>query len=375
MKKRPRIAWVIPTLSVGGTEIQLLHLMQGLKDEFELTLVCTRGAGALIGDARRCGAYVRVVETLGGWDPTLTTKLERQFRAHTPHIVHTFLFGFDYWANIAARRAGARVIISSRRELAHWQRRRHIFIQRRGNRLVDAIIANSNAVRDSAIRRENADPARFHVIRNGIRAENFQTNLPKAACRERFRIPPRAEVVGMIANFSPVKDHKLFVDMAAIIATQRQAAHFLLVGAGPTLEPTLRYIEQRGLLGRFHRLASLGDIAPLYAAMDVAVLTSEAEGSPNVIPEAMAAARPVVAAAVGGIPELIQHENTGILVSDRTPEAFATAVISLLDDASRREQLATAAKSWVLENITVEQMVASHRKLYKGLLTAKYPQE
>ncbi len=115
-----RICYVIPSLSAGGTERQLTYLMQRLVKDHDVMLVCTRHDGALAGDARRCGAAVRVLGVRGGWDPTLRRKLRHVFRVQKPDILHTFLFGFDLWANLAAHDAGVPVIISSRRELPTW---------------------------------------------------------------------------------------------------------------------------------------------------------------------------------------------------------------------------------------------------------------
>lgn len=211
MSLRPRITWVVPTMRVGGTELQLLHLMQGLAGEFDSNLICTRSEGALIGDARRIGAHVRVMDTVSGWDPRIQRRLYRIFRVHTPQIVHSYLSGFDYWVNRAAWQNHVPVIISSRRELASWQKRRHLWMQRLGNAYTDRIVANSNAVADYAASRERIARDRFKVIHNGVKADAFVSKNTKIELCRRFKLPEQAFIVGMVANFSPVKDHRLFL--------------------------------------------------------------------------------------------------------------------------------------------------------------------
>ncbi|MBI2423829.1 MAG: glycosyltransferase [Candidatus Hydrogenedentes bacterium] len=371
MSPRPRITWIVPTMRVGGTELQLLHLMQGLSDDFDLNLICTRSEGALIGDARRIGAHVRVMDTVSGWDPRIQRRLYRILRVHTPQIVHSYLSGFDFWANRAAWQNHVPVIISSRRELASWQKRRHLWMQRLGNQYVDCIIANSNAVAAYAAGKEGFPRDRYKVIYNGVKADSFVSKNTKIELRRRFKLPEKALVVGMVANFSPVKDHRLFLDMARILLKQRSDVHFLLVGTGP-LANTIRASIDRHRQHLFITvMTSVGEVADLYSAMDVAVLTSKVEGFPNTLLEAMASHTAPVAASVGGVSEIIQDGQTGILVDSRNPEDFARAVAGLLDNPEKRIAIGQRAGAWVRETLPMEAMVRQHKELYFQLLDEK----
>ncbi len=371
MAGRPRIAWVIPTMRVGGSEIQLLHLMKGLAHDFEMTLICTRSEGALIGDARRVGVYVRVLDAPSGWDFRVQGRLQHIFQAHLPHIMHTYLSGFDLFANRAARNVGIPIIVSSRRELAVWQKRRHVFLQRRANRYADHIVANSQAVADYAAKRERNDPANYSVIRNGVDADQYVSTVPRSQIVARFKLPPKTYIVGMVANFSPVKDHRLFVDMAERILKQRKDVHFLLIGTGKLVDQMRNLIYRKRMEEHFTRIGTVGEVADLLSVVDVAVLTSKIEGFPNAVMEAMSSRTPCVAAPVGGIPELIVNDKTGVLISERTAANFADAVCALLDDPARRERIGQAAGVWVRENLPLDAMVDQYRHLYHRLVQQK----
>lgn len=371
MGGRPRIAWVIPTMRVGGSEIQLLHLMKGLINEFEMTLVCTRSEGALIGDARRAGAYVRVLDSGSGWDFRVQRRLQHIFQSHTPHIMHTYLSGFDLFANRAARKAGIPIVMSSRRELATWQQGRHRFMQRLANKYTDCIVANSQAVANFAAQQEGEPLGRFRVIPNGVEPDNFVSKVPRDQIRARFRLPPHTMTVGMVANFSPVKDHRLFLDMASLIIKQRQDVHFLLVGTGVLVDQMRDLISRRRQEQYFTRIGTVGEVSDLLHVMDVSVLTSKMEGFPNALIESMSASKACVAGRVGGIPELIQHNVTGCLVDPRTPESFAGEVLALLADPDRRARLGQAAGIWVRAHLPMAQMVNAHRLLYHEVLREK----
>ena len=373
MSVRAHIAFVIPTMKVGGTERQLIHLMGGLADEFEISLICTRSSGALIGEARRICSRVHILDARSGWDFRVGRRLFEFFRGHRPQIVHTFLFGFDYFAHRAAKRAGVPVIVSSRRELATWQRRRHRYMQRLGNRHVDCIVANSRAVAEYALRQEGTEPSLFRVIPNGIDARAFACPAPNPELRRRFALPSKGHIVGMVANVSPVKDHALFVNMAGMLIERGHDVHFFLIGNGPLLEHIGEMVIRRGLETHFHRFSTASEMAELYGAMDVSVLTSKMEGFPNALIESMAAGKPVVAPAVGGIKELIRDGETGKLVTSREPRAFAGAVGWFLENPEACRRVGSAAARWVRENLPLDALVRRHRDLYLELLERKRP--
>jgi glycosyltransferase involved in cell wall biosynthesis len=363
-----RICYVIPSLNAGGTERQLGYLLKGLVGDHELTVVCTRTAGDFAGEIRRLGVVVRELPGWGGWDFSIRRRIRHVFRAHRPDILHTFLFGFDLPVNRAARETGVPVLISGRRELAEWMKARHLRMQRMANRYVDCVVANSNTVADFAREREGVDPELVRVIHNGVDADSFVSQTDATMLRQRYNVPEKRHVVGMVANFSPVKDHDLFLSIAGELARRRSDLHFLLVGTGPLRNAFTQKVYARNWQDRFTITSAVVELADLYALMDVCVLCSKREGFPNALIEAMAAGKPVVAAAVGGIPELVEDGVTGRLVGTRDPRAFADAIAGLLEDAGERMRLAAHARAYVREHLTVERMVSAHRALYTELL-------
>ena len=366
-----RICYVIPSLSVGGTERQLVRLVCGLVPNCEVSVICTHHDGAMAGDVRRSGAELRVLDSRGGWDFTLGRRLFEYFRSHPTDILHTFLFGFDWFANRAARKAGVPIIVSSRRQLATWRKRRHLLVQRLGNRSVDCIVANSTAVAQFVVKHEGVDETRLRVIPNGIVDDDFVCTTGTHPLRQRHRIPFNRHVVGIVANFSPVKDHRLFVSIAAELLRRRADLHFLLVGAGPLLESIGKAIGRLDVADCFTHVSTVFELPEFYKLMDVSVLCSKSEGFPNVLIESMAAGTPVVAAAVGGVPEIVRHEQTGRLVHTRDPKAFADAVEHVLDHPEGSAAMAARAAAFVREELTVDRMVDAYDALYGELLARR----
>jgi glycosyltransferase involved in cell wall biosynthesis len=353
---------------MGGTERQVTHLVRGLAHDFDVVLACTHHDGALIGDARRVAAHVHMMEGRGGWDFRLRWWLAHLFRMHRPDIVHTFLFGFDLFANLAARSAGAPVVISSRRELPTWMKRRHLAMQRMANKYVDCIVANSHAAAEYARVNERIDGAHMRIIYNGVDADEFVSPIDAKTIRMRYRVPFHRHVIGIVANFSPVKDHFLFLDAAAELLRRRADVHFLLVGKGPLERDIRARAEKLRLSDCCTFVSTVTELRDLYALMDVSVLCSRVEGFPNAVIESMAAGKAVVAAAVGGIPEMIRDGDTGFLIDNREPARYADAIERALDHPDDSAAMGARAAAYVRKEFAVERMLDAYRRLYAELL-------
>lgn len=364
---RPHICFVIPSLEVGGTERQLHYLVSGLAPTHEITVVCTRREGVLSASLPE-SVMTHALGLTGGWDLRARRRLYEVFQAERPDVVHSFMFGFDYTVNVAARKAGVATIVSSRRQLATWKKSRHIRLQKKANSYADEIVANSEAVARFSAEQEGEAIERFRVIPNGIDVNGFEPVEDSEFLRKELSIPAGRMIVGMVANFSPVKDHALFVEIAKCLNGQRKDAHFLLVGDGPLREATQQRVESAGLADRFTFASRAVDIAELYGLMSVVVLCSKSEGSPNTIMEAMAAHRPVVAARVGGVPELIEDGVTGRLVDTRSGSDFAECIADLLDHPITGLRLVQGASQFIRQQRTVEALVSAHASMYGELM-------
>jgi glycosyltransferase involved in cell wall biosynthesis len=246
-----------------------------------------------------------------------------------------------------------------------------VFIQRKANQIVDAIIANSRAVAQFAAAQESADPALYRVIPNGIDPREFIGAPDLRILRLRYKIPFHRRVIGIVANFSPVKDHRLFVAIAYELLRRRADLHFLMMGDGPLVTAIDKLIDAGGAKDCFTRVSTTSELPDLYALMDVSVLCSHVEGFPNAVLESMAVGKPVVAPAVGGICELIRDGETGRLIASRNPADFADAIIALLDNPDTAARMGKLAAAEIEAKYSLAAMVDAYRALYNDLLARK----
>lgn len=194
----------------------------------------------------------------------------------------------------------------------------------------------------------------------------------KAQARKTLRMPEDALVVGTIANLNAMKGHERFIDAASSLATHRPGVKFLILGAS--------YPDRPGYAGLLLARARAGGLVPgrdllivdpgarvvdLAAAMDIFWLSSESrsEGIPTVIGEAMALGIPVVARAVGAVPEVL-NDGCGILVESDIPAALADATLPLIDDPALRADLGTLARSYALNHYATERSAAAHLRAF-----------
>jgi glycosyltransferase involved in cell wall biosynthesis len=184
---------------------------------------------------------------------------------------------------------------------------------------------------------------RLHLVPNGVPGVDG-TSVPTDVAKL-LDLPPGTPLVGFVGRLAPEKAPDAFLRMAWLVANAHPDAMFVVIGSGPMrteLEQTVRAFD---IAGRVHFLGERYDVRALLPSLALVASTSRAEGMPLALMEAMAAGVPVVAHAVGGVPELIEHERSGLLVGPGDTAQMAAYVEALLRDPSRRASLGACARS------------------------------
>jgi glycosyltransferase involved in cell wall biosynthesis len=206
---------------------------------------------------------------------------------------------------------------------------------------------------------------RIDVIPNGIDFGVFGRNRAAADLRKILKIPPGAKTVGMIANLVPVKDHAVLLAAVPRVVARFPQTRFLLIGDGPLRGRLEAEAEARGISGSVHFLGYRSDVEELIPLFDVSVLCSKVEVHPISLIESMACGVPVVAPDVGGIPEIVQKGETGLLVPQGDTAALADALISLLADPSLAAFMGDRGRRSALRRFSMEGMVRSFEALLR----------
>jgi L-malate glycosyltransferase len=235
-------------------------------------------------------------------------------------------------------------------------------------RLQDQAIAVSNEVAIS-IRKHTRTTVPLKIVLNGVDVDRFcRAAIDSHPVREALGIPASAPVVGTVAVFRSQKRLDDWVRAARVLRTRHPGVHFLIVGDGPLREDVVSLIRALDLEGVVHLPGIQEDVRPFLASMDVYMMSSEFEGLPVALLEAMAMECAVVATSVGGIPEVVRPGETGILVEPRRPESLAGAAGVLLSSRDRRQRCGTAARRCVQAKFSMSRMADELETIYLSVL-------
>lgn len=365
---RLKIWYLLPTLNLGGSERHVIHLASGLRQRgHDAGIACISEEGVLAAEVRGQGIPFDCLKTGGRWGLGTFLAIARWLRSHPADILHTYLFGFHLFAGLPARLANFPVILSSRRDVDLAQKPWHLWLENAGNLFVDRVVCCSRAVEKWVLGRESLGREKVTTIYNGVDLERFRGPGDRSGVRKKFGIPEDAPLVGTVANFSFKKGYRHLLESARLILASEPRTWFLFVGSGPLEGEMKEAAKKVPHSGQIVFAGARTDIAELLAAMDIFVLASLWEGLPNVLLEAMAMARPVVATEVGGASELIESGKDGVLVPAAQDAALAEAVLALLRNPAQAREMGARAQEKIRRQFTLERMIDDYETLYFGL--------
>lgn len=379
------ITVVIGSLNRGGCETHLLRVLPRLdRTRFSPRVFVLAERGELAADMEAAGVPV-IAPWLpsDGWPRGLAFRTVRlasvaaQLALHLlftrPRIVHAFLPGAYLVAMPLAMLAGIRRRVMSRRSLNVYQTKRPVLakLERWLHRHMSAVVGNSRAVVNDLMA-EGVDPARVHLIHNGVTPPTVQTGRDDV--RAALGIDRDSVVLTMVANLIPYKGH---ADLLAALAglPPEPTWHCLVVGADTGLSGALkRQAEAEDIAARVHFLGGRSDVGDLYAATDIGVLASHEEGFSNAVLEGMSMGLPMVVTDVGGNAEAVEAGASGMVVPPRAPAALRDALSSLIHDANLRRSMGAAARRRAEALFSMPACVAAYEALYDQLLSKGAPQ-
>jgi len=236
--------------------------------------------------------------------------------------------------------------------------------------LTNRVICNAEAVRSDLVKRVGLPPDKVAVVRNGVDIPPEADARARAAARGSLGLPPEGLVIGTVARLHPVKNLPLLVETARR-CLEKVDAWFCIIGGGPEEGAIRRSSEQPVLKGRVILAGSRPEARDLLAAFDIFVLTSDVEGLPNAVMEAMALGLPSVCTDVGGCRELIDDGVEGYLVPPRDVVLMTDRILRLAGDGDLRARLGTAARRRALRNFAAERMVGATEAILSDLLAGR----
>lgn len=374
--RRLRVVTLIDILAgTGGAERIAAEIATRLDPErFERTICAARRvSGPPAGQAREAGVRIICLErgskaSLRPWW-TLVSLLRRE----QVDILHAHKFGSNVWGTTLGRLAAVPVVIAHEHTWSYeGQPLRRLLDRHLVARWADAFVAVSREDRRRMIEVEGIPPDATRFIPNGIPplAEPSGHDV-----RAELGIPADAPVIGTLGVLRRQKALDVLVRAAGVLAPQFPGLRVLIGGSGPDRERLEAQVRAAGLEETVLLLGLRHDVPDVLAALDVAVSSSDFEGSPLAVMEYMAAGKAIVATAVGGVPDLVVDGRSGLLVPRRDAQALAAAVAELLRDPARRAAFGATARDHQRREFDIDVTVARVAALYEELVAARSRKE
>jgi glycosyltransferase involved in cell wall biosynthesis len=366
-EKRLRVLTLLdnPT-DQGGAERFALGLAAHLpRDRIEPWVCATRAATPeAVEQLEAAGVPLVVLGRRRRVDAHRLAGLVSLLRRERFDVIHAHMFGSNAWGSVLGRLCGLPVVIAHEH---NWS-----FAGSPARRLIDRhVIASlstrfltvSDAARERMIELERIDPEKVVVMPTAYVPHR---SAGAGDLRAELGLGTGARIVAVAASLRPEKALEVLVAAHDRLARDHADVHLAIAGEGPCRPAIERQIAGLGRGSSVHLLGARHDVGALLEAADVGALSSDWEGMPLFLLECMALGVPVAATRVGGVPELIEHDRTGMLVPPRDPGALAGAIGALLDDAARSGRLASAAAARV-EDLTIEAVALRFADFYEGL--------
>ena len=364
-----RVLVVVDEMEVGGSQRQIVHLLTGLdRSQWQPELVFFRQPSFLVDVLRQAGIPVHQLPKRGRIDFAFLLAFIRLVRSGRYDLIHAFSLTAEIWSLVACLTLPRRPpLISSVRSLnldaPDWQWR----IKRLVLRCSAATIANAQAAARAAALRANWPLAQFDVIGNGVALPAALSATERQQIRQQIGVP-EGRVFGLfVGRLIAIKNLPCLLDALACVAAE-QRPWIALAGDGPLRAALQAQSAQAGLDNDVCLLGERSDATRLMQAADFLVLCSHQEALSNALLEAMAAACPVIASQVGGNPELVEHERTGLLFRTNDRAALAASLARLSTDAGLRARLSARARELAESKHGIPTLVSATVGVYRRCL-------
>lgn len=358
----------------AGAEVQLKVLLSKLvqKQELNLTVILLNG-GRLEKEVRDLGISVRVFpENLWG-SARIFLELVREFRQSNVQLVHTHKYKDTILAAPAARICGVSHIVRTVHGLREpfeglkaFKMNLYEAVERTVHRYcVDSIIGVSSQI-ESKYKAEGR-VSRVTCIRNGIDLEGKSVQTDRWRTRRDLGIDIRTCLIGTVGRLTPVKGIPYLLEAARILLRQGANVKVLVVGDGSIRQDLMTQTHELGITENVVFLGHREDTVELMQSMDIFVLPSLSEGIPMALLEAMMSSLPVIASRVGGIPEVIEDNISGLLVNPEDPEHLAKMCRRVMEDHELADLLGRAARERVAKEFSSAIMADKVSQVYHKL--------
>lgn len=364
---KPLVVHIIDRLPPDGAERLLCEVLRYRSDNFDYQVLCLAEGGVFEPVIRAMGVPVTILGKRRGIDLRLAWRLWRWLRVHQPHIVHTHLFTADTWGRLVARLAGVPLVFSTVHSVNSWQGRIHRLVDRTLALVTTRLIACTAQVADKLQNQDGIAATRIVTLANGVDLQRFADVTP-VDIEQELDAAGSGPWLAVLGRLEPVKGQAYLLECLALLRDRGIDFRCVLIGDGPERDALVEQVARQQLAGHVWFAGFRDNVPAWLAAIDVLVMPSRWEGLPMALLEAMALGKPVVAHAVGGIPDVLRDGQEGLLVPPHHPQLMVQALATLIGDAPLRKQMGARALARVRAHYSAEALARAYEKLYQDAM-------
>lgn len=363
-----KLMHIVLSLNTGGLEKVVINLLKGVdRDTYTPILCCLEEPGTLAPEVEQLGVKIIVLEKKRtGIDYLAVAKLASILRREGVNIIHCHGTAPQFYGALAGRIVRVPRIIYTKHDRIPCNTKSELLMRRFLARMTSKVIAVSDDAREVAVNVEKIPQEKVITIFNGIDTQKYRLNIDIIAKKLEIGVSAYDFVIGIVARLAPEKDHNMLLDAFRIVRERmNQGIKLVIVGGGDLREELENKAKLLSINDDVIFLGERHDIPELLAAFNLFALSSTTEGLSITLLEAMAAELPIVATDVGGNPEIVLNDQTGLIVPAKSPDSMAQSIMKIINNKNMAEKMGEAGREMVCANFSLEAMIQKHDEIWR----------
>jgi glycosyltransferase involved in cell wall biosynthesis len=362
-----KIAHVTFDMRIGGAEQVILNLALNTDmNRFDVRVLCLeKEIGPLGRQLEKRKIKIISFNRKPGFDVKLIKDLRDHIVESQIDILHCHQYTPYVYGLLASLGTPCKIIFTEHgRFFPDTKKLKRVMINPVFEKFTRSITAISSATVDALVQFENFSRKRIMLIYNGLDDAGYQ-NRNSEKLKQKYHISENDFVLGTVARLDPIKNQKMMLHALAELLKQRGNIKLLIIGDGSERKNLEQLAEHLGIQGSVIFTGFRTDVYRFYPVMDIFLLTSFSEGTSMTLIEAMASSLPCIVTDVGGNPEIVEHEKTGLVIPSNRSDLLAGSVYRLMEDAASRKKMGAAGRLRYEHHYTIDKMVEAYQALYE----------
>ena len=362
---RLKLLHIIPSMNIGGREKVVLDLVEYLdKSKFDIEIACLGPKGTFYNKFKQLGVNMYFFNKHPGFDIRLFGHIRRFLTGGKYQVVHCHNPGALVYGAVGAMLAGVNTVINTEHGYGTAISRRKVLMETLLRNRITATVAVSNDLKSKLASLFQANPAKLITIHNGILCDAKQPAVDRAAFKKSFGFDPDDFVVGTVGRLEPVKDQKTLLEAFSILCDKEKKAKLVIVGDGRERRNLQEKADSLNLNKRIIFTGERNDVDHLLKGMDVFVLPSLSEGISVTLLEAMREGVPVIVTSVGGNLEVVEDNESGVLVPTGRPDIIAHKLHYLMINKNIADSISKSAMRRLKHKFNINNCASKYESLY-----------